>query len=264
MSTPAPASPGNPKKDERLDHRLGSATVVLIIVAAIIVAVGATAAVIFSGPETVNAPPDTSGIGSNAPKASGQLPGAPSLAPKPTGFRPSNMQGFTGGSGMPAPQRPALRDIPLEAFKFGNGIPLEVPGGWSIAKQGDTSVQLQLDGGGAGLFVVVGSVKSRDIAKVFAADIKETQKDLNNVEVQSGEDSDKIITLKGSNFPQMLLVGYTADATTQQGTLPLTGAWIELFNAQTGSSAFLDYFAVDVPTFKAHASDIDAIIGSMA
>jgi hypothetical protein len=262
MSTPAPESPG--KRDLQLDHRLGSVTVVLIIVAAIIVAVGATAAVIFSGPAPVNAPPDTAGIGSNVPKASGQLPGSTALTQKPTGSTPSNMQGFIGGSGAPAPQRPPLGDIPLEAFKFGNGIPLEVPAGWSIGKQGASTLLLKLDEGGAGLFVTVGTIKSRDIAKVFAADMRQTQKDLNNVEVQSGEDSDKIITLRGANFQQMMLVGYTADATTQQGTLPLTGAWIELFNPKTGSSAFLDYFAVDVPTFKAHASDIDAIIGSLA
>ena len=269
MSTPAAESPGSSgpphrKNVERLGHRLSSATVVLIIVAALIVAIGATAAVIFSGPEPVTTPPDTGGIGSHVPKASGQLPGGPASAPLPTASKPTRMQGFAAGLGAPAPQRPPLGDVPAEYFKFGNGVSVELPKGWSVGQSSDTRLMLSLDEGGAGLFIVVGTVLSRDIAKVFATDTRETQKDLNNVEVQADEKSDRIIPLRGENFQQMMLVGYTADATSQQGTLPLTGAWIELFNPQTGSSAFLDYFAVDVPTFKAHANDVDAVISSMA
>ena len=252
MSSPTPGTT-RPDKHGDADHRLRSSTVVLIIVAAIIVAVGATAAVVLTGPAPVDEPPAKIDLNPK-PRASGSITVIPSSAPKPTG-----MQGFTGGTG-PAPQRPPLGDLPLASFEFGNGLPLDIPAGWSIIDKNANEIVLGHDDKNSIVYIVAGTVKSRDVKKVLSADIKQQTKDLNNVELDGDPE---VKALNGKNFQQVAIVRYRGDASTQQGTLSLQGLFIELFNPTTGLAAFMDYSAVDEDALKAHADDVDAMIGSM-
>lgn len=267
MSSPTPDAPRYADKPVNTDHRLRSGTVVGIVIACIVAAVAATAAVLFTGPEHVNEPPTGVQISpSSKPQAAG--PSTVTAALMPERHTPGGMQNFTSNTEFlprqPFPQRPPSSDLPLEAFEFGNGLPLQIPDDWEIVEKDNSSVLVGVDdqsGYPALCNIMVGEVKVRDIAKVLATDLKGMAKRLDNFQADTA--NAQSFDLQGQNFTEAVLVPYSGDFSGQKGTIPLVGMVIELFNPDTGLSAFLDYFSPDQDTLKARAADVDTMINSM-
>ncbi len=69
-------------------------------------------------------------------------------------------------------------------------------------------------------------------------------------------------TLQGANFQQEASIDYTADVSTQQGTIPVIGTFSELLNTSNQLSAFIDFRQNGNATAQA-ASDGGMMIHSM-
>lgn len=258
MSSPTPQSPRFADQPSNADHRLKSGTVVMIVIACIVAAVAATAAVVFTGPEQPAELP--TGIEINPTGKPQAAPYQDVLAPKHASF--DGVQGFTSGAGtLPFPKRPPIGGLPLEAFEFGIGLQLQIPNGWDVIDKNADTLAVGASDAPALCIITAGKVQGRDIMKVLQTDLKGLSKQLNNFETDTS--SAEVKDVDGTNFKQIVLVPYRGEFSGSKGTVALVGMAIELFNADTGLSAFIDYSAADVDTLKAKADDVDSMINSM-
>jgi hypothetical protein len=176
---------------------------------------------------------------------------------------------LAGTAGGPVVGNPALASTTTAladggTVSFPDGVSVTVAPGWTIYKQwipgfwandNANTAQIQVTSGNA---PHAPDIKG-DMAFMINDDIN--AEPLTNV-VQSPDPSG-VQSVQGKNFTQELLVGYTADVQTDQGTVQLTGVWIQLFNPSTKLDGFIDVFAQNSGDLQQAIPDAKTMIASM-
>lgn len=125
---------------------------------------------------------------------------------------------------------------------------------WVILHNADSSAQM---------YVAVKPARGTDVVAVLQADINQlisrSSGALSNMKNLSGPDTK---TLQSANFQQQASIDYTAEVSTQQGTIPVLGVFAELLNTSNQLSAFINYRQSGNATTRA-ASDGGMMIQSM-
>jgi hypothetical protein len=111
----------------------------------------------------------------------------------------------------------------------------------------------------ADIFVTVGAAQSTDITQALSADI---QNDIAGQAIQVGPMGTPS-AVHGQSFNLAVSASYQGTLSTQQGTSPIFGVFVELMNTSTGQSAFSDYYAFSVADLKAHAAEADSMDNSL-
>jgi len=115
----------------------------------------------------------------------------------------------------------------------------------------------------AQMYVAVKPANGTDVIAMLQADIDQVittgSGALSNVKNLSGPATN---TLHSTNFQQQASIDYTADISTQQGTIPVLGAFDELLNTSSQLSAFINYRQDNAATTQT-ANDGGMMIRSM-
>ncbi len=214
----------------RVGHRVGPVAIAAVIAVVILIAAALTAAVVLTG--TINRPKvpvlpsghaampalAKSGI-AQPPGASDQLARIPRTVP--------------GG---------AVALTSADSITIGRGISITPAPGWILAVRGPDWVILHNADSSAQLYLRVKPATATDVAALPQADINqvimESSGALSNMKNLSGPATK---TLQSANFQQQAYIDYTADVSTQQGTVPILGAFDELLSTSSGLSAFINY-----------------------
>jgi hypothetical protein len=77
--------------------------------------------------------------------------------------------------------------------------------------------------------------------------------------------SAQVQTIQGNNFQQVLLIAYTGNMQTNQGTTEVGGIWVTLFNSSTQTAGFFGALtsSSSEDAFTAAAPDMKAMLQSM-
>ncbi|WP_231614289.1 zinc ribbon domain-containing protein [Mycobacterium nebraskense] len=225
--SPAPPPPNTspphyPGSGARVGHRRGPVAIAAVIAVVILIAAALAAAVVLTG--TTNRPkvpvlpnghaampaPAKSGI-ARPPGASDQLARVPRTVP--------------GG---------AVALTSADSITIGRGISITPAPGWIPAARGPDWVILHNADSSAQLYVRVKPATATDVTALLQADINqvimESSGALSNMKNLSGPATK---TLQSANFQQQASIDYTADVSTQQGTIPILGAFDELLNTSS-------------------------------
>jgi hypothetical protein len=232
---------------EHAEHRLHGAVVAAVVAVVVFVAAAITGLVVLRGPGTPPTPPHPSGI---VPKTH-----------KAAVFGPALRGGVVVGNLVLASASRSLADG--TAVNFPDGVSVTVAPGWSISQSWSTGVWANDSANSASIELTSGHGHAPDISTDLAWMINN---DINvNVltNVDQSPDPDGVQSVQGSNFTQESLVGYTADMQTNQGTVQLTGVWVELFNPATQNNAFIDLRAANNGDLQQAIPDAKNMISSM-
>jgi hypothetical protein len=145
---------------------------------------------------------------------------------------------------------------------FPDGISVTVAPGWTIYKQWDTGLWASDNANTAQMEVFSGQAHAPDINGDMAWGINDDINDEPLTNVNQSPDPDGVQSVQGRNFTQELLVGYTADQQSDQGTSQFTGVWIELFNPSTRLYAFINLRAKNSGDLQQAIPDAKNMIGS--
>jgi hypothetical protein len=133
--------------------------------------------------------------------------------------------------------------------------------GWSISQSWSTGVWANDSANSASIELTSGHANGQDINSDMAYMVASSAQPLTNV--SESRDPDGVQSVQGSNFTQESLVGYTADLQTNQGTVQLTGVWVDLFNPATLLDAFIDLRAANNGDLQQAIPDAKNMISSM-
>jgi hypothetical protein len=261
-STPPGANPPPPlhypATTGRVGHRLHAGLIALVIVVVIVLATATTMAFGYTrGPATSTPPPAGTAVTHHA-GFSGHTAREPLI----------RLAGYASTAPASLQTRPATIPIPVPLstppVTIGSGITITVAPGWTISSQQAGNVSLLNADSSVSLFVAIGKGPITDVTQELNADIAENSTGANaiysNVQLAGGV---KTYTLQSANFQQEAAVAYTADESTQQGTLHTTGVFREWLNTSTGLSAFIDLNAVSDETLQAALTDYQNMNSSM-
>jgi hypothetical protein len=133
--------------------------------------------------------------------------------------------------------------------------------GWKITRQGQGSATLSNSDQTAELFATAGRADTPDIGQESSMLINQVIQGggLTNVE----QTLTPVESVQGKNFQKILEVDYTANIQSNQGTGQLYGGWVTYYNASTGMSGFLDFYAPTQALFKAALPDAAQMMVSM-
>jgi hypothetical protein len=248
--TPAPLH--YPGSGARVGHRLRPVAIAAIIGVVILIAAAVTAAIVLTG--TANRPkPPPMLPSSHAAMASPVKPGIP---------RPPNPPDEPARTPRTA-QGVAVALTSADPIDIGQGISITPAPGWTLGNRGPNWVALNNADTSAQMRVAVKPASGTDVVAVLQADINQLTSTasaiLSNVKNLSGPDTKM---LQSANFQQQASIDYTADVSTQQGTIPVLGAFDELLNTSNHLSAFIDFRQTDAATAQA-ATDGGIMIHSM-
>lgn len=149
--------------------------------------------------------------------------------------------------GQPARTPRTVRGVPValmsaDPINIGQNISIIPAPGWTLGIRGPNWVLLYNDDSSARMQVVVKPASATDVVAVLQADINRLTNapatSLTNVVNLSGPDTK---TLGSANFQQQASIDYTANVSTQQGTIPVLGVFAELLNPSNHLSAFIDF-----------------------
>jgi len=142
-----------------------------------------------------------------------------------------------------------------------DGISMTVAPGWKITRQGQGSASLSNRDQTAALFAIAGDADTSDITQESSSLINQVIQGggLTNVQ-QSATPPEPV---QGKNFQWILESDYTANVQTNQGTDQLYGGWVTFYNASTGMSGFIDFYAPTQALFKASVPDAAQMMASM-
>jgi hypothetical protein len=222
---------------DRVEHRLHGAVVAAMIAVVVIVAAGVTATVIFSGPSTQPKPPK----------------------PGPGGIVPTTHA--VASIHLTSTKTP-LAAGGASTVDFGNGVVLTLASGWSIANQGPRYANLVKDHQSVGMDASAGTANTPDIGQEATLLISQDIKARGLINVQQ-EPQAQVQAVQGNNFQQALPINYTANLQNNQGTMPVYGTWIQLFNPSAQRAAFLDFYAISGDAFQASLPDVKSMLASM-
>lgn len=238
----------------RVEHRLHGAVVATIIAVVVIVAAGVTAAVVFSGPSTQPKPP--------RPGPGAVVPTTHAAASFHTGI--GQRGGYPLGDVALASTTTSLAAGGGATVNFPDGVTLTVAPGWTITSSGQTSVWLSYAAGSplsTQMEAVSGHENTPDIGQESGYMINQAIGLLGLTNVV--QDPQGVQTVQGNNFTQDLVVGYTANRQTNQGTTQLYGIWMTLFNPSAQISGFIDLEAGSTDALNAALLDAKSMIASM-
>jgi hypothetical protein len=175
---------------------------------------------------------------------------------------------LAGTAGGPVVGNPALASTTKAlagggSFNFPDGISVTIAPGWTISSSWTSGVIAVNSANTASIELLSGAPHASDINGDMAFMINDdiNVEPLTNV-VQSPDPSG-VQSVQGSNFTQELLVGYTADQQSDQGTSQFTGVWMVLFNPATRLDAFIDLVAQNSGDLQQAIPDAKTMIGSM-
>jgi hypothetical protein len=219
-----PPPPHYPGSGGRVGHRLRPGVIVAIIAAVILIAAAVTAAIVLSGT-------------TSPPKAPELLPSRHAAMASP------------GGLGSPRPDKSVrtMRRVQVALTSAGpisivDGISITPAPGWTLTEQGPNWVTLYDANNTSRMQVTVKPASGSDVVAALQADINRlissSSTGLNNV-VNLGAPTTK--PLQSANFQQDASIDYTANISTQQGTIPILGVFDELLNTSNHQSAFIDF-----------------------
>jgi hypothetical protein len=146
---------------------------------------------------------------------------------------------------------------------FVNGITLTVAPGWRVFTSNHTGIWARNSDRTASIAVVTGHPHTPDIASEMAWLINQDITTNGYMNVVQDPSSEGVQTVQGKHFTQELLVGYTGNRQTDQGTQQLYGIWTELFNSATQQDAFIDLRAASMETLAAAIPDAKRMTGSI-
>ena len=148
----------------------------------------------------------------------------------------------TFSSTSPRPWSAAIRLTSAGPIAIANGISLTPAPGWTLTNRGPNWVTLYNADSTARIQVEVKRAGGTDILAELQADINKLTSTpstgLTNVTNLTGPSTK---SLHSAKFQQQASIDYTADISTQQGTIPVLGVFDELLNTTNMLSAFIDY-----------------------
>ena len=235
------------------EHRLHGGLVAAIVAVVVVVAAAASLAVVMSGTATHPTPPGQGGSGRIAPhraSATGSLHRTPG-------------QSGNGrwGSVALASSSSSLAAGSAATVNLADGISITVAPGWTITRQGQGSASLSNSDQTALLFATAGDADTPDIGQESSMLINQVIQGGGLTNVQ--QTLTPVESVQGKNFQKLLEVDYTANVQTNQGTDQLYGGWVTFYNASTGMSGFLDFYAPTQALFKAALPDAAQMMVSM-
>jgi hypothetical protein len=235
------------------EHRLHGGLVAAIVAVVVVVAAAATLAVVMSGPATHPSPPGQDGSGRIAPhraSATGSVHRTPG----------QSLKGPWGSVAL-ASSSSSLAAGSAATVNLVDGISMTAAPGWTITRQGQGSASLSNSDQTAALFVTAGRADTPDIGQESSMLINQVIQGGGLTNVQ--QSLTPVESVQGKNFQKMLEVDYTANVQTNQGTDQLYGGWVTFYNASTGMSGFLDFYAPTQALFKASLPDAAQMMVSM-
>jgi hypothetical protein len=253
MASLSPPPVEFPSTTGKVGHRWSGTVIAAVIAVVAVVAAAVVAVIVFSGgptsPPTPQMPdplahPSTAKAMAPAAVAAGTVTQALGLH---SGARKTSI---------------VLAASNAEPVMIGDGISITAAENWSVDRQGDHVVLLVNGDTSATLFVALDKVKSHDVVDALVNIVNRfnsADSPIRNVQM-AGLTKD---TLRSNNFQDVAAIAYTADVSTQQGTTPVYGVFLELLNTSTGESAFLDLSASSMDAGKAAAGDVDSMMSSM-
>jgi hypothetical protein len=250
LAEPGPDA-GSPETGHT-EHRLHAGLVAAIVAVVVMVAAAASLAVVLRGPATRPTPPGQGGIGRIAPH-SGSARGFVHRAPGQSTNGPWGSVTLASTSTSLAAGAATVNLV--------DGISMIVAPGWKITRQGQGSASLSNRDQTAALFATAGNADTSDITQESSLLINQVIQGggLTNVQ-QSATPPEPV---QGKNFQWILESDYTANVQTNQGTDQLYGGWVTFYNAATGMSGFLDFYAPTQALFKASLPDAAQMMSSM-
>ncbi len=217
----------------------------------ILIAAAVTAWIVLSGTTSPPKPPSlSSGPAAMAAPARSSLP-RPATPPDELARTPGKARSVT------------VRLTSADPITIANGISITPAPGWTLGTRGPDWVMLYNADSSARMHVTVKTASGTDVVAVLQQDITrvtgEPSTSLANVSNLTGPTTK---ALQSANFQQQASIDYTADVSTQQGTIPILGVFSELLNTSNQLSAFIDFRQTGEATTQA-AGEGGAMISSM-
>lgn len=231
----------------RVGHRFGAATVAAIMIVIVLLVAGVTAAIVAPGNANETKPPQPT---LPAPAATRTASGPAGAVKAPGTITPGPGPG-TAPAGSTA-----------GAVTIGDGISVTPPPGWTVEKQETGAVVLANNAVGAAVLVVVGKADTTDIGQLATEEIRAfvSNGGLTNPQLTTKPAQQ---ALQSKNFQQQLVVGYSGDVQSQQGTSPIVGMFVVLLNPSTSASGFMALMTGSNNALNATAKDVAAMRDSM-
>jgi hypothetical protein len=262
MTPPTPPTPGEhtpppvhyPGTGGHAGHRLHARAILAILAVILLIAASLTGAVVLPSAQSPRPAPRTVLPGSHVAMA---VDSEPASVPAPAQAAGVPVHATTAVSGA----RVVLASA--NSIDLGSGTSLTPAPGWTTDTKKPNAALLFNADSSASLLVEVGPANEGDVVAQLQDDTNELttgpNADLTNARVTKAT----TIPLQSKVFQQEASMGYTATMSLQQGTLTVSGVFVELLNTATGESAFVDFRAVSDDVAKKYAPDADAMISSM-
>ena len=235
-----------------VEHRLHGGVVAAIVAVIVLIAAVISVAVVLGGHSTRTKPPHLGpgGIVSHAAGAGFLHPdvGQPGQSRWGRVHLASNSTSVALGT--------------ATAISLYNSVSITPAPGWTVASQGQGYVNLLNPDQNVQLFALAGAADAPDINQEATASINADISALGLTNVQQ-DTSSQVQTVQGSNFQQALVVGYTGNAQTNQGSQLLGGVWVTLFNSSTQTAGFINFFSPNPQAIEGALSDLKPMLASM-
>jgi hypothetical protein len=158
---------------------------------------------------------------------------------------------------------------PPGAVSLGNGITVTPADGWTTqgAFNNHGSIAVVIDHTNPyGFFFAVAQGAQSSLSNLMSADINanatENGGDLSNIVVTQGQVAQ--ITGTPTVFNEYLAYPFTATLVTTQGSTPLVGLFVALYNSQTTNSAWVETDSESSSDFQTVKGDVTTMLDSMA
>jgi hypothetical protein len=235
------------------EHRLHGGLVAAIVAVVVVVAAAASLAMVMRGGAARPTPPGQGGIGRISPhRASAR--GSIHRVPGQSGRAP-------WGSVTLASTSASLAAGAAATVNLADGISMTVAPGWKVTRQGQGSASLSNSDQTAALFATAGDADTPSITQESSLLINQAIQGGGLTNVQ--QSATPVEPVQGKNFQWILESDYTANVQTNQGTDQLYGGWVTFYNASTGMSGFLDFYAPTQALFEASVPDAAQMMLSM-
>jgi hypothetical protein len=241
-----------PGTGKSVGHRLRTRTILIIIAVIILIAAAATAGIVLPGSTSQPKPP---------PSAPGKLAAmsTESLSVSTTAQTGVPVVVSRTSSAISA----QVRLTTAAAVPLPNGLSLTPADGWTVNNTQSNGVWLCNSDCTASLWVGVGHSTITDVGALLQAQINNqtsgSKSGFTNVQTAQLQTEE----LQSNNFQRHAWVGYTANVSTQQGTIPTEGIFSSLLNTSTGVTAFLNLEASSDAAFNQAAPANKTMAASM-
>jgi hypothetical protein len=235
-----------------VEHRLHGGVVAAIVAVVVLIAAVIVVAVDWSGRATHPKPPKVGpgGVVSHAAGAGFLNPGMgrPSQSRLGNLTLASNTTSLALGSGT--------------AITLYKSVSITPAPGWTVADQDQGTVILANSDKSVIVFAIADAADEPNINQEATAGISAFLKAAGMTNVQQ-DTSAQVQTIQGTNFQQLLPIGYTGNAQTSQGTSEVEGAFVTLFNSSTQTAGFFDVSSPSDAALQTATSDIKSMLQSM-